>query len=95
MHIPDGLINDPKVWLAGDAVALAAVGYAVHRESRSLKPEDVPLMGVMAAFIFAGQMFNVPVAAGVSGLRSPYPTVDRVITLKYNASSQLQPSTWR
>jgi cobalt/nickel transport system permease protein len=67
LHIPDGLINDPRIWLAGDAVAAAAVGYAVRRESRALKPEEVPLMGVMAAFIFAGQMFNVPIGAGVSG----------------------------
>ena len=27
----------------------------------------VPLMGVMAAFIFAAQMFNFPVAGGTSG----------------------------
>jgi len=67
VHIPDGLINDPRVWLAADVVAAGAVGYAVRRESRALKPEEVPLMGVMAAFVFAGQMFNVPVAAGVSG----------------------------
>jgi len=67
VHIPDGLINDPRVWLGADVVAAAAVGYAVRRESRALKPEEAPLMGVMAAFIFAGQMFNVPVAAGVSG----------------------------
>ncbi|MGQ9730550.1 MAG: energy-coupling factor ABC transporter permease [Candidatus Zipacnadales bacterium] len=67
MHIPDGLINDPRIWLAGDAVAAAVYGYAIHRESRTLKPEEAPLIGVMAAFIFAGQMFNVPVSAGVSG----------------------------
>ncbi len=67
MHIPDGLINDPRVWLGADVLAAATVGYAARRESRALRPEEVPLMGVMAAFIFAGQMFNVPVAAGVSG----------------------------
>lgn len=67
MHIPDGLINDPRVWIAGDAVAAAAVGYAVHRENRRLRPEAVPVMGLMAAFVYAGQLFNVPVAAGVSG----------------------------
>ena len=67
MHLPDGLINDPKVWLTADLIALAAVGYAVHRESKSLKPEEVPLMGVMAAFIYAGQMFNIPIPGGVSG----------------------------
>jgi len=67
VHIPDGLINDPRVWLGADVVAAAAVGYAVRRESRRLRPEEAPLMGVMAAFVFAGQMFQVPVGAGVSG----------------------------
>jgi cobalt/nickel transport system permease protein len=67
VHIPDGLINDPRVWLTADVVAAGAVGYAVHRESKVIRPEEVPLMGVMAAFIFAGQMFNVPVGGGVSG----------------------------
>ena len=67
MHMPDGLINDPRVWIGADVVAAATVGYAIHRESRAIKPEQVPLMGLMAAFIFAGQMLNVPVAAGVSG----------------------------
>jgi cobalt/nickel transport system permease protein len=65
--MPDGLITDPRVWLGADAVAAGVVGYAIHRESRRLKPEEVPLMGVMAAFVFAGQMLNVPVAAGISG----------------------------
>lgn len=67
MHMPDGLINDPKVWIGTGVVAAATVGYAIHRESRIIKPEQVPLMGLMAAFIYAGQMLNVPVAAGVSG----------------------------
>lgn len=67
MHIPDGLINDPRVWIAGDVVAAAAVGYAVHRENRRLQPETVPVMGLMAAFVYAGQLFNVPVTAGISG----------------------------
>ncbi|HJN17602.1 MAG TPA: energy-coupling factor ABC transporter permease [Armatimonadota bacterium] len=67
MHLPDGLINDPKIWLGADAVALAVVGYAVYREGKSLKPEEAPMMGVMAAFIFAGQMFKVPIPGGVSG----------------------------
>jgi cobalt/nickel transport system permease protein len=65
--MPDGLITDPKVWIGADVVAVAVVGYAVHRESRTIKPEQVPLMGLMAAFIYAGQMLNVGVAAGVSG----------------------------
>ena len=68
MHIPDGLINDPRVWIAGDAVAIAAVGYAVRRENRRLRPEAVPVMALMAAFVYAAQLINVPiVGVGVSG----------------------------
>lgn len=67
MHIPDGLINDPRVWLAADVLAVSTVGYAIRRESRRMRPEEAPLMGVMAAFVFAGQLLNVPIAAGVSG----------------------------
>lgn len=67
MHMPDGLINDPRIWIGADVAAAATVGYAIHREGRIIKPEQVPLMGLMAAFIYAGQMLNVPVAAGISG----------------------------
>jgi len=67
VHIPDGLINDPRVWLGADVLAAATVGYAARQESRMLRPEEVPLMGVMAAFVFAGQMLNVPVGPLVSG----------------------------
>jgi cobalt/nickel transport system permease protein len=67
VHMPDGLIDDPRVWIGADIAAAATVGYAIHREGRIIKPEQVPLMGLMAAFIYAGQMLNVPVAAGVSG----------------------------
>ena len=48
-------------------MAVAAVAYAVHRENRRMRPEAVPVMGLMAAFVYAAQLFNVPVTAGVSG----------------------------
>ena len=67
MHLPDGIINDPRIWLTADVVAATAVGYAIRRETKTLRPEEVPLMGIMAAFVFAGQMFNVPVGMAVSG----------------------------
>jgi len=40
---------------------------AISRTSKSLGEKQVPLMGVMAAFIFAAQMINFPVAGGTSG----------------------------
>jgi cobalt/nickel transport system permease protein len=40
---------------------------AISRSNKSLGERQVPLMGVMAAFIFATQMINFPVAGGTSG----------------------------
>lgn len=66
MHIPDGFLSTP-VSLALWVVAIVAVGYALLRVSRDLDERKVPLMGVMAAAIFAGQMLNFSVAGGTSG----------------------------
>ena len=66
MHIPDGFI-DGTVALATGAVALGAVTVAVRRESAELGERSVPLLGVTAAFLFAAQMINFPVAGGTSG----------------------------
>jgi len=66
MHIPDGFISvgTALVTYAGSAGALA---YSVKRTSKELRERQVPLMGVMAAFIFAAQMINFKVAGGTSG----------------------------
>src|SRR5438093_1058025 len=66
MHIPDGLLSTP-VCLGMDALSAGAVGVAVRRVQRSLDPDQVPLMGMAAAFVFAAQMINFPVAGGTSG----------------------------
>jgi cobalt/nickel transport system permease protein len=66
MHIPDGFLSAP-VAAAGFVLAAAAVTVAVRRTKRTLGERSVPLMGVMAAFIFAAQMMNFPVAGGTSG----------------------------
>lgn len=66
MHIPDGFLSfiiSMICW--GITVAVLAV--AVSRTNKSLGERQVPLMGVMAAFIFAAQMINFPVAGGTSG----------------------------
>jgi cobalt/nickel transport system permease protein len=39
----------------------------VRRTNQHLDDRAVPLLGVMAAFIFAAQMFNFPVVGGTSG----------------------------
>jgi cobalt/nickel transport system permease protein len=66
MHTPDGFLNLP-VAVVCYALAGIAVAYAVRRTSREIRERQVPLMGVMAAFIFAAQMLNFPVAGGTSG----------------------------
>src|SRR6478735_5567698 len=66
MHIPDGFL-DGSVAAATAVPAIAAVGYGVRRAGRTLDDRKVPLLGVTAAFIFAVQMLNFPVAGGTSG----------------------------
>ncbi|MFN8639099.1 MAG: energy-coupling factor ABC transporter permease [Dehalococcoidia bacterium] len=66
LHIPDGFLS-PAVAAGGWVVAAAAVAYSARRANRDLDERAVPLMGVMAAFIFAAQMINFPVAGGTSG----------------------------
>jgi len=66
MHIPDGFLSAPVAG-AGFLLTAAAVTVAVRRTNRTLGERSVPLMGVMAAFIFAAQMMNFPVAGGTSG----------------------------
>lgn len=66
LHIPDGFLSAP-VSIAGWVVTVAAVAYAARQAERSMSDRAVPLMGVMAAFIFATQMMNFPVAGGTSG----------------------------
>lgn len=66
MHIPDGFL-DAKTWVSLDVVSFGAVSYAVRKTSEVLEEKSVPMMGVMAAFIFAAQMLNFPVFGGTSG----------------------------
>ncbi len=66
MHIPDGFLNIATV-ATTYAASAGGVGYAVKEANRKLREKHVPLMGVLAAFIFAAQMLNFPVAGGTSG----------------------------
>ncbi|MFT3892409.1 MAG: energy-coupling factor ABC transporter permease [Anaerolineales bacterium] len=66
MHIPDGFLSIVISVLCW-AITVAILGVAVSRTNKSLGERQVPLMGVMAAFIFAAQMINFPVAGGTSG----------------------------
>jgi cobalt/nickel transport system permease protein len=66
MHIPDGFLS-PEVAAACAVPAIGAVGYGLRRATRELDERRVPLLGVTAAFVFAAQMLNFPVAGGTSG----------------------------
>ncbi|MFI9026460.1 energy-coupling factor ABC transporter permease [Streptomyces sp. NPDC053560] len=72
MHVPDGFIDAP-VSVATGVVAAAAVAVSLRGARRELGGDGLggertaPLAGLVAAFIFAVQMLNFPVAAGTSG----------------------------
>src|SRR3954453_16978311 len=66
MHVPDGFLDAPTSIGAG-VVAAAAVGVALRGARRELDDRTAPLAGLVAAFVFATQMLNFPVAAGTSG----------------------------
>ena len=66
MHIPDGFLNN-GINVATFVVSAGACAYAVKRVNQNFGEREVPLMGVTAAFIFAAQMINFPVAGGTSG----------------------------
>ncbi|MGC8878492.1 MAG: energy-coupling factor ABC transporter permease [Anaerolineae bacterium] len=66
MHIPDGFLSVP-VALIFWAITVVLLLIAVRKTRQQLGERQIPLMGVMAAFIFAAQMINFPIAGGTSG----------------------------
>ncbi|MEU4920042.1 energy-coupling factor ABC transporter permease [Streptomyces parvus] len=66
MHVPDGFIDAP-VSVAAGVLAAGAVAVSLRGARRELDERTAPLAGLVAAFIFAVQMLNFPVAAGTSG----------------------------
>ncbi|MFI2434825.1 energy-coupling factor ABC transporter permease [Streptomyces sp. NPDC018693] len=66
MHVPDGFINAPTSAVTG-VVAAGAIAVSLRGARRELDERTAPLAGLVAAFIFAVQMLNFPVAAGTSG----------------------------
>ncbi|HSB03397.1 MAG TPA: energy-coupling factor ABC transporter permease, partial [Anaerolineales bacterium] len=66
MHIPDGFLS-LTVSIVCWVITAITLSIAISRSNKSLGERQIPLMGVMAAFIFAAQMINFPVAGGTSG----------------------------
>jgi cobalt/nickel transport system permease protein len=66
MHIPDGFLNVATV-ATTCAISAGGVGNAARLANKKLGEKQVPLMGMLAAFIFAAQMLNFPIVGGTSG----------------------------
>ena len=66
MHAPDGFLNAATAVATGAASA-GTLGVAIRQAGRSLEDRQIPLAGLAAAFVFAAQMINFPVAAGTTG----------------------------
>lgn len=66
MHVPDGFLSatvSVVLWL----LAIMATAAALKRVGQEMGERLIPVMGVLAAAIFAGQMLNFSVAGGTSG----------------------------
>ena len=66
MHIPDGFLDAKTLALTG-ALSVGGLAVAARQVNRTLPRNKIPLMGLGAAFVFAAQMLNFPVAGGTSG----------------------------
>jgi cobalt/nickel transport system permease protein len=71
VHIPDGFLS-PPVWVTLDVVSAGGVAVVARRAQRDAaympgNQNQIPLLGVMGAFVFAAQMINFPVGLGTSG----------------------------
>jgi cobalt/nickel transport system permease protein len=66
MHAPDGFL-EPGIAAVTALISAGVIGLALWHATRELDDRQVPLAGVAAAFIFAAQMFNFPVASGTTG----------------------------
>ncbi len=66
MHIPDGFFNGATSLGAG-VVAAGGLSGALRQSTARLKDRQIPLAGLVAAFVFVLQMINFPVIPGMSG----------------------------
>ncbi len=66
MHIPDGFLTAGVTGItwAGAGLGVAA---ALRAEKADQHPMPAGILGATAAFVFAAQMINIPVAPGISG----------------------------
>lgn len=65
MHIPDGFI-DLFIAVAFGAAAVTVLAFAARRVGRTVPESRAPLLGVVAAGVFAAQMLDWPIPGGTS-----------------------------
>ncbi len=66
MHLPDGFLSIPVsilLWI----ISIVVISIALRKTSHQLGEREIPLMGILAAAIFAGQMLNFSITGGTSG----------------------------
>jgi cobalt/nickel transport system permease protein len=66
LHIPDGFLSN-SINLATFGVSGVTLAWSLKKAKQEITDREIPLIGVTAAFIFAAQMINFPVAGGTSG----------------------------
>lgn len=66
MHIPDGILSAPVLASFGVA-SVAGVALATKKAEARTGSHQIPMLGVLGAFVFAAQMVNFPVGPGASG----------------------------
>lgn len=66
MHIPDGFLSI-LVSIIFWVLSIIMIGFALRKTNQTIGERQIPLMGVLAAAIFAGQMLNFSVTGGTSG----------------------------
>lgn len=66
MHIPDGFVAG-SINITTATVAAITLAWAVTKANKKMEEQQIPLLGVTSAFIFAAQMLNFPIGGGTSG----------------------------
>ena len=64
MHIPDGYLGPYTCALF--YIVMVPIWYKAFRWLKGLKPQQVPLLGVLTAFAFLVMMYNLPVPGGTT-----------------------------
>lgn len=65
MHIPDGYL-DWWICIIMYAVSATVIAYSIKKARKEIDSRRIPMIGIVAAGIFAAQMLNWPIPGGTS-----------------------------